>query len=65
VWSGFDSEIAFGKVGISYYTTVGATSTMDVDWAKLQTLSNRLAADPAAEIGTPVPGGSMEQSPAG
>lgn len=65
VWSGFDNEIAFGKVGISYYTTVGATSQMDVDWAKLQTIAGRVAADPAAEVGTPVPGGSVDQAPAG
>lgn len=65
VWSGFDNTIAFGKVGISYYTTPGATSTMDVDWAKLTTVGGaRLAADPPAEVGTALPGGSITEAPA-
>lgn len=61
-WSGYDSALSFGQVGISYYTEPGKVAECFIDSAYLTTAIARRPC-PVGAIGRAVPGGSIDLAP--
>lgn len=62
LWSGFDSALTFGNVGVSQYTEPGKWSQTWLDSASL-TVATRVAPHDHGAAGTPVKGGTMDMAP--
>lgn len=66
LWSGYDSNLAYGRVGFTFYTASSYWSTLRIDSASLQTLAARekVTLDPMATGGRVLKGGNSKQAPA-
>ncbi|GAA1763287.1 MAG TPA: hypothetical protein PKH97_11615 [Tetrasphaera sp.] len=62
-WSGYDSALSFGQVGISYYTEPSKTAECFIDSASLTIIGSRREPCRLGAAGRAVPGGSINMAP--
>lgn len=62
VWSGYDSALSFGQVGMGFWTASGYWGKLDVDYSRL-TPGARMERPTVTFAGKPTPGGSVHAAP--
>ncbi|GAA1752700.1 hypothetical protein [Nostocoides vanveenii] len=62
VWSGYNSALSFGQVGMGFWTAPGYWGKLDVDYSRLG-YATRTERPTVTFAGKPTPGGSVHEAP--